>query len=99
MMMPSFAAGHAGDPRGFVIIAPGWVHTDMDGPKAPLGVEDSILASWTPSPARQESLVCVFWTAGAARFDGDQPSLGAKAPHVNSLPVRLQCVVTSGERV
>lgn len=45
MMMPSFAAGHAGDPRGFVIIAPGWVHTDMDGPKAPLGVEDSILAS------------------------------------------------------
>ncbi len=41
-----------GNPRGFVIIAPGRVRTDMGGPNAPLGVEDSIpgvvdaIASW-----------------------------------------------------
>ena len=41
-LMRSFAARHAGDPRGLVIIAPGWVRTDMGGPTAPLGIEDSI---------------------------------------------------------
>ncbi len=42
MMMRSFAARHAGDGKGFVVIAPGWVRTDMGGPNAPLGVEDSV---------------------------------------------------------
>jgi NAD(P)-dependent dehydrogenase (short-subunit alcohol dehydrogenase family) len=42
MMMRSFAAKHSGDPRGFVIMTPGWVRTDMGGTNAPLGVEDSI---------------------------------------------------------
>ncbi|HKN30498.1 MAG TPA: SDR family NAD(P)-dependent oxidoreductase [Roseiarcus sp.] len=41
-LMRSFAARHASDRRGFVIIAPGWVRTDMGGPNAPLSVEDSI---------------------------------------------------------
>lgn len=41
-LMRSFAARHAGDRRGLVIIAPGWVRTEMGGPEAPLGVEESI---------------------------------------------------------
>ncbi len=41
-LMRSFAARHAGDPRSFLIIAPGWVRTDMGGANASLGIEDSI---------------------------------------------------------
>jgi NAD(P)-dependent dehydrogenase (short-subunit alcohol dehydrogenase family) len=41
-LMRSFAARHAGDPRGFFLIAPGWVRTDMGGPDAQLDVETSI---------------------------------------------------------
>ncbi len=41
-LMRSFAARHAGDPRAMVIIAPGWVRTDMGGAEATLGIEDSI---------------------------------------------------------
>lgn len=40
--MRSFAARHAKDPRGFLIVAPGWVRTDMGGPEATLGIEESI---------------------------------------------------------
>ncbi len=41
-LMRSFAARRDGDPRAMVIIAPGWVRTDMGGPNASLGIEDSI---------------------------------------------------------
>ena len=41
-LMRSFAARHAGDHRSFLIIAPGWVRTDMGGANAALGIEDSI---------------------------------------------------------
>jgi NAD(P)-dependent dehydrogenase (short-subunit alcohol dehydrogenase family) len=40
MLMRGFAARHRD--RAVVIVAPGWVRTDMGGPAAPLGVEDSI---------------------------------------------------------
>lgn len=40
--MRSYAARHAGDPRPMVLMAPGWVRTDLGGPKAPLAIEDSI---------------------------------------------------------
>jgi NAD(P)-dependent dehydrogenase (short-subunit alcohol dehydrogenase family) len=40
--MRSFAARHAGDPRTLLLIAPGWVRTDMGGPGALLDVETSI---------------------------------------------------------
>ncbi|TLU73714.1 SDR family NAD(P)-dependent oxidoreductase [Lichenicoccus roseus] len=40
--MRSFAARHAGDPRTMVLMAPGWVRTDLGGPDAPLAIEDSV---------------------------------------------------------
>jgi NAD(P)-dependent dehydrogenase (short-subunit alcohol dehydrogenase family) len=42
MFMRSFAARHAGDPRTLLLIAPGWVRTDMGGPKARLSIEESV---------------------------------------------------------
>ena len=41
-LMRSFAARHAGDPRAMLLMAPGWVRTDMGGPKARLGIDESI---------------------------------------------------------
>jgi NAD(P)-dependent dehydrogenase (short-subunit alcohol dehydrogenase family) len=42
MCMRSFAARHADDPRTLLLMAPGWVRTDMGGPQARLSVEESI---------------------------------------------------------
>ncbi len=41
-LMRSFAARHKKDPRCLLLIAPGWVRTDMGGPGAQLDVETSI---------------------------------------------------------
>jgi NAD(P)-dependent dehydrogenase (short-subunit alcohol dehydrogenase family) len=40
--MRSFAARHAGEPRTLLLMAPGWVRTDMGGPGARLSIEESI---------------------------------------------------------
>ena len=40
--MRSFAARHADDPRAMVLMAPGWVRTDLGGPDAKLTIEDSV---------------------------------------------------------
>ena len=42
MLMRSFAARHADDGRTYLVIAPGWVRTDMGGPNASLDIETSI---------------------------------------------------------
>jgi len=42
MFMRSFAARHAADPRTLLLMAPGWVRTDMGGPGGRLSVEESI---------------------------------------------------------
>jgi NAD(P)-dependent dehydrogenase (short-subunit alcohol dehydrogenase family) len=42
MFMRSFAARHADDPRTLLLMAPGWVRTEMGGPHARLSVEESI---------------------------------------------------------
>jgi NAD(P)-dependent dehydrogenase (short-subunit alcohol dehydrogenase family) len=41
-LMRSFAARHSQDPRALVVIAPGWVRTEMGGPNATLEIEESI---------------------------------------------------------
>jgi NAD(P)-dependent dehydrogenase (short-subunit alcohol dehydrogenase family) len=40
--MRSFAARHSDDPRAMVLIAPGWVRTELGGPDARLNIEDSV---------------------------------------------------------
>jgi NAD(P)-dependent dehydrogenase (short-subunit alcohol dehydrogenase family) len=42
MFMRSFAARHAGDTQTLLLMAPGWVRTDMGGPQARLSIEESI---------------------------------------------------------
>jgi NAD(P)-dependent dehydrogenase (short-subunit alcohol dehydrogenase family) len=42
MLMRSFAARHANDPRTLLLMAPGWVRTDLGGPQARLSIEESI---------------------------------------------------------
>ena len=42
MFMRSFAARHQNDAKTLLLMAPGWVRTDMGGASAPLRVEDSV---------------------------------------------------------
>jgi len=42
MLMRSYAARHAGDKRTLLLMAPGWVRTDMGGPEGRLSIEESI---------------------------------------------------------
>jgi NAD(P)-dependent dehydrogenase (short-subunit alcohol dehydrogenase family) len=42
MFMRSFAARHAADSRALVLMAPGWVRTDMGGPDGKLSIEESV---------------------------------------------------------
>jgi len=42
MLMRSFAARHADDPLTLLLMAPGWVRTDLGGPQARLSIEESI---------------------------------------------------------
>lgn len=42
MYMRSYAARHAGEPRALALMAPGWIRTELGGPDAPLGIEETI---------------------------------------------------------
>jgi NAD(P)-dependent dehydrogenase (short-subunit alcohol dehydrogenase family) len=42
MLMKCFSARHASDPRALLLIAPGWVRTDMGTSAATLSIEESI---------------------------------------------------------
>jgi NAD(P)-dependent dehydrogenase (short-subunit alcohol dehydrogenase family) len=42
MFMRSFAARHADTARAMVLMAPGWVRTEMGGPDARLSIEESV---------------------------------------------------------
>lgn len=41
-LMRSYTARRAEDRRALVLMAPGWIRTDLGGPKAPFSVEESI---------------------------------------------------------
>ena len=41
-LMRSFAARHSQDHRSLLLIAPGWIRTDMGGPEARYSIEESI---------------------------------------------------------
>jgi len=42
MFMRSFAARHTADHRSMVLMAPGWVRTELGGPDARLSIEESV---------------------------------------------------------
>ena len=42
MLMRSFAARQSDTARAFVLMAPGWIQTDLGGPKAPFTIEESV---------------------------------------------------------
>ncbi|MEJ0026678.1 MAG: SDR family oxidoreductase [Rhizomicrobium sp.] len=42
MYMRSYAARHAGEARALVLMAPGWIRTELGGPNAPASLEDAI---------------------------------------------------------
>ena len=42
MFMRSFVARQAGTPRAMVLMAPGWVRTELGGPDARLSIEESV---------------------------------------------------------
>ena len=42
MLMRSFAARQAEAPRAMVLMAPGWIRTELGGPDAPFTVEESV---------------------------------------------------------
>ncbi|THD72712.1 MAG: 3-oxoacyl-ACP reductase, partial [Phenylobacterium sp.] len=37
-----YAARHASEPRALVLMAPGWIRTDLGGPGAPFTIEEAI---------------------------------------------------------
>jgi NAD(P)-dependent dehydrogenase (short-subunit alcohol dehydrogenase family) len=41
-LMRSYAARHRGDTRALLLLAPGWIKTDLGGPDAALTIEESI---------------------------------------------------------
>lgn len=40
--MRCYAARHAAEPRALVLLAPGWIRTDLGGPGAPFTIEEAI---------------------------------------------------------
>jgi NAD(P)-dependent dehydrogenase (short-subunit alcohol dehydrogenase family) len=60
--MRSFAARHSGDPRALVLMAPGWVRTEMGGPEGRLSIEESI-------PNLVRTLLAVQGKAGLQYLD------------------------------
>jgi len=42
MFMRSFAARESGTPRAMVLMAPGWIRTDLGGADAPFGMDETV---------------------------------------------------------
>jgi NAD(P)-dependent dehydrogenase (short-subunit alcohol dehydrogenase family) len=69
-LMRSYAARRADDPRTLLLIAPGWVQTDLGGPAAPLTIDQSIPGVATRSRLRPGTADCSTWTTGARPSPG-----------------------------
>ena len=69
MLMRSFAARHSGDARTLLLMAPGWVRTDLGGPQGRLSIEESI-------PNLANTMDAQAGTAGLQYLD----YLGRKVP-------------------
>src|SRR5580704_14150605 len=69
-LMRSFAARHAGDPRTLLLMAPGWVQTDLGGPGAPLTIGQSIpgVANTIESQAGQGGLQYLDYQGRTVRW-------------------------------
>jgi NAD(P)-dependent dehydrogenase (short-subunit alcohol dehydrogenase family) len=62
MLMRSFAAREQGTPRAMVLMAPGWIRTELGGPDAPLSIEESV-------PSLVNVLVAKLGTPGLQYLD------------------------------
>ncbi|HYB08676.1 MAG TPA: SDR family NAD(P)-dependent oxidoreductase [Alphaproteobacteria bacterium] len=62
MFMRSFAARQAGGPRAMVLMAPGWIRTDLGGPDAPFGLEETV-------PGLVDVLISKLGTPGLQYLD------------------------------
>jgi NAD(P)-dependent dehydrogenase (short-subunit alcohol dehydrogenase family) len=60
--MRSYAARHAGDQRAMVLMAPGWIRTELGGPNAPFSVEETI-------PGVVETLIAQLGAPGLRFID------------------------------
>jgi NAD(P)-dependent dehydrogenase (short-subunit alcohol dehydrogenase family) len=69
MFMRSFAARHCADRRALVLMAPGWVRTELGGPDARLTIEESI-------PSLVSTLLAVHGQPGLQYLD----YLGRRVP-------------------
>jgi NAD(P)-dependent dehydrogenase (short-subunit alcohol dehydrogenase family) len=60
--MRSYAARHTDSRRTFILMAPGWIRTELGGPEAPFGVEETI-------PQLVDTLVAQLGTPGLRFID------------------------------
>lgn len=62
MFMRSFAARQTAKPRAMVLMAPGWIRTDLGGPDAPFSIEETV-------PGIVDVLLSKLGTAGLQYLD------------------------------
>jgi NAD(P)-dependent dehydrogenase (short-subunit alcohol dehydrogenase family) len=62
MFMRSFAVRQAGSRRALVLMAPGWIRTDLGGPDAPFSIQDTV-------PSLVDVLVSKLGTSGVQYLD------------------------------
>jgi NAD(P)-dependent dehydrogenase (short-subunit alcohol dehydrogenase family) len=69
-LMRSYAARHADDPRTLLLMAPGWVQTDLGGPAARLTIDQSIpgVAGTIEAQAGQGGLQFLDYQGQAVRW-------------------------------
>lgn len=79
MFMRSFAARAAGTPRPMVLMAPGWVRTEMGGPDARLSIEESVPNLVNVLLSKQGKPGLEYLDYLGAPFPGDPVALHASA--------------------